>query len=153
MAPDPTPLDLLYQALRQRYGSSLDQYRLPPPSFTSMQGEILEFNEQAGTLSTRFPVLETQLNPYHMLQGGFIAAAVDNTLGPLSMLVAPPNVTRKLALTYSRPAGLETGWITVKARLEARSDRLLELSADVLDPQGKRLARAKATHWIIAAEP
>jgi acyl-coenzyme A thioesterase PaaI-like protein len=118
-----------------------------------MQGEILEFDEQASTLSTRFPVLETQLNPYHMLQGGFIAAAVDNTLGPLSMLVAPPNVTRKLELTYSRPAGLDTGWITVRARLEARSDRLLELSADVLDPQGKRLARAKATHWIIAAEP
>jgi acyl-coenzyme A thioesterase PaaI-like protein len=117
-----------------------------------MQGEILGFDEQAGTLSARFPILEHQLNPFSTLQGGFLAAAVDNTFGPLSLLVAPPNVTRRLELTYSRPATLELGYIIVNARLAARSARQLELSADILDPQGNRLARAQATHWIIEYE-
>jgi len=149
MQPISTPLELLHDALRRRYGSSLDSFRLPPPSFTSMQGEILGFDEQAGTLSARFPILESQLNPYGMLQGGFLAAAVDNTFGPLSMLVAPPNVTRRMELTYSRPATLDLGFIVVNARLAGRSERQLELSADILDSQGRRLARARAMHWIV----
>lgn len=149
MQPTATPLELLHQALRRRYGSRLDSFRLPPPSFTSMHGEILGFDEQAGTLSARFPILESQLNPFGTLQGGFLAVAVDNTFGPLSLLVAPPNVTRRLELTYSRPATLDLGYVIVNARLVEHSQRLLELSADILDPQGNRLARAQATHWII----
>jgi len=142
-------LEQLRQALERRYGERLKDFRLPPPSFTSMQGEILSFDEQAGRLSARFPVLESQLNPYQLLQGGFMAAAVDNTLGPLSLLVAPPNVTRRLELTYSRPASLETGFLVVNARLVSRSGRQLTFHADVLDAQGRRLARAQATHWIL----
>jgi len=34
------------------------------------------------------------------MQGGMIAAAVDNTIGPLSFLVAAPNVTRRLEMKY-----------------------------------------------------
>ena len=117
-----TPLERLHQVLRLRYGSLLDGYLLPPPSFISLQGEILGFDEQAGTLNARYPILESQLNPYQTLQGGFMAAAVDNTFGPLSLLVAPPNVTRRIELTYQRPATLDMGYI---------------------------LARAQATPWII----
>jgi len=151
----PTRTEQFYQVLRQRHGSRLDGCLLPPPSFISMQGEILAFDEQAGTLSVRFPIQESQLNAYHTLQGGFLAAAVDSTFGPLGLLVAPPNVTRRMELTYSLPATLEMGSIQVHARLTSRSGQMLELSADVRDPQGKRLARAKATHWIIqpVAEP
>jgi len=35
-----------------------------------------------------------------------VAAAADNTLGPLSVLVAPPNLTRRMEITYARPAGI-----------------------------------------------
>lgn len=143
-----SPLERLRRILYLRFGSLLDEFLLPPPSFTSMQGEILDFDEQEGTLSARYPILASQLNPYHTLQGGFLAAAVDNTFGPLSLLVAPPNVTRRLELTYNRPVMLELGYIIVHARLKTRSDRVLELSADILDPHGNRLARATATHYI-----
>jgi acyl-coenzyme A thioesterase PaaI-like protein len=114
-----------------------------------MQGELLAFDEQAGTLSARFPILPGQLNPYDTLQGGFLAAAVDNTFGPLSLLVAPPNVTRRMELTYSRPIPPDLGYITIHARLSGQDGRRLQLNADVLDAQGNRLARARAVHWII----
>jgi acyl-coenzyme A thioesterase PaaI-like protein len=97
----------------------------------------------------QFPVLESYLNPYGTMQGGMVAAAVDNTLGPLSVLIAPPNVTRHLEMTYSRPVTLVMGHIVVSARLLERKDRLLFFRAEVRDQEGLRLARAKAVHWIM----
>jgi len=137
--------------LKARHGDRVAEYALPPPVFVAMEGEFIDFDPDAGRLSARFPIRESQLNPYGSMQGGMIAAAVDNTLGPLSMLVAPPNVTRHLEMTYSRPVKLEMGYITVHARLVERQDRWLHFKADVRGPDGTRLAKAKATHWILKA--
>ena len=45
-----------------------------------MRGEFLTINEKAGRTTTRFPILAEYQNPYHAMQGGMVAAAVDNTL-------------------------------------------------------------------------
>jgi acyl-coenzyme A thioesterase PaaI-like protein len=113
-----------------------------------MKGEFVELDPDAGSLTAQFPVLESYLNPYGTMQGGMVAAAVDNTLGPLSVLVAPPSVTHQLKMTYSRPVTMEMGYIVVAAKLLQRQGRLLFFSADVRSRQGVRLARAKAVHWI-----
>ena len=139
----------LWDALRARLGDRIEESAIPPPVFTAMRGEFVEHDLDAGTLTTRFPVLDSYLNPYGTMQGGMVAAAVDNTLGPLSMLVAPPNVTHRLEMTYSRPITLETGYIFVTARLLEQTGRRLRFRADVHDAEGRRVARAKATHWIV----
>jgi hypothetical protein len=41
------------------------------------------------------------------MQGGMIATAVDNTIGPLRDVVAPPNVTRTLEMRNSHPVNSE----------------------------------------------
>lgn len=135
--------------LRRKMGNRVEEYAFPPPVFAAMEGEFVELDLEGGVLTTQFPVLESYLNPYGTMQGGMVAAAVDNTLGPLSVLVAPPNVTRKLEMTYSRPATLDMGYILVTARLLERQDRLLSFRADVRSPSRLRLARAKAVHWIM----
>ena len=135
--------------LRDRLGDRTGDYVLPPPVFSAMQGEFIAVDLDAGTLTARFPVLETYLNPYGTMQGGMIAAAVDNTLGPLSMLVAPPNVTRRLNMTYSRPITRDLEFIIVEARLLERKGRWLFFRAEVRTPGALCLARSKARHWII----
>jgi len=135
--------------VKNRLGDRFDDYLIPPPVFDTMQGEFMEFELDSGTLTTRFPVLDKHLNPYGYMQGGMVAAAVDNTLGPLSMVVAPPNVTRRLEMKYSRPVTPDLEYITVKGRLVGRQDPQLTFSAEVRDPQGSLLARAKAIHWVI----
>jgi acyl-coenzyme A thioesterase PaaI-like protein len=135
--------------LRERLGDRVEDFVVPPPVFTGMGGEFLELNLDDGILAARFPVREWYLNPYRTVQGGMIAAAIDNTLGPLSMLVAPPNVTRRLEVIYSRPVTLDMGAIIVRARLIERNDRWLFFRADVLSPEGRRLVRSKAAHWIV----
>ena len=135
--------------LRRKLADRTDEYAFPPPIFAAMQGEFRELDLEAGLLTAQFPVLESYLNPYGTMQGGMVAAAVDNTLGPLSVLIAPLNVTRQLEMTYSRPVTLDMGYIVVTARLLERKDRLLFFKADVRSQEGLRLARSKAMHWIM----
>ncbi|MEA3334686.1 MAG: PaaI family thioesterase [Chloroflexota bacterium] len=142
-------LDTILELLQEQHGDRMSEFLLPPPVFTIMEGEFVSFDREAATLTTRFPVLERFFNPYHMVQGGIIAAAVDNTFGPLSMLVAPPNVTRRLEMKYSRPVTMDVEVIVVAARLVAREESTLTFAADVRSPDGTLLARARATHWIL----
>lgn len=135
--------------LRKRVGDRIDAYKVPPPVFAAMRGEFLAFDLEEKSLTAQFPVLERYLNPYAAMQGGMIAAAVDNTLGPLSVLVAPPNLTRRLEMTYSKSVTLDMGVVVVKAKLLSREGQRLTFNADVRSRDGSRLARAKAVHWIL----
>lgn len=145
-AKDPTIA--IMESLRSSLGDRGEAYTFPPPVFAAMKGEFVELDPEARSLTAQFPVLEGYMNPYGTMQGGMVAAAVDNTLGPLSVLVAPPSVTRQLKMTYSRPVTMETGHIVVVAKLLERKGRLLFFSADVRSRQGVRMARANAVHWI-----
>ena len=142
-------LEIIMERVRERMGDKIVQFRIPPPVFVSMQAEVVAFDPEEASLTVRFPVLEKDLNPYHTMQGGMIAAAIDNTLGPLSMLVAPPNVTRQLEVTYSRPITLELKTFLVTARLTGQEKRFLNFTADVTTEDRSKLARAKAVHWIV----
>lgn len=135
--------------IHQRLGDRVHDFLIPPPVFETMEGEFLTFDAERRVLKTRFPVLEKFLNPYSSMQGGMVAAAVDNTFGPLGMLVAPPNVTRRMEMKYSRPATIDLEYITVEAKFLHREGRWLTFSAQVRDQRGELLARAKATHWIV----
>ena len=135
--------------LRARYGSELDTYNVPPPIFTVMRGEFMSYDPERAELRARFPILQEWLNPYGLMQGGMLAAAIDNTLGPLSMLVAPANVTRRMEIKYSQGALLGMEYLHVTARCIERDDRWLTMEAAARSPQGVLLARAKALHWIL----
>jgi acyl-coenzyme A thioesterase PaaI-like protein len=139
-------VDLL---IRERLGRKQSNYLIPPPVFTTMQGRFLSFDSGNTELTAQFPVLGEHLNPYGAMQGGMVAAAIDNTLGPLSLLVAPPNVTRRLQVKYSRPVTPDLEYVTVTAKLVERRGRWLTFSADARDGQGTLLARAQAVHWIV----
>jgi acyl-coenzyme A thioesterase PaaI-like protein len=141
-------LPFILESLKDRLGDRMGEYAFPPPIFAAMKGEIVELDLDAGSLAALFPVLDSYLNPFGAVQGGMVAAAVDNAIGPLSMLVAPPNVTRQLGLTYSQPVTLDMGYIVVRARLRERRGRRLFFRATVHSRQGPRLARAEAVHWI-----
>lgn len=145
-------LSSIMEVLHDRLGDRIDEFMLPPPVFEFMRGEVLDFDPDSAYLKVRFPVLEDYLNPYGVMQGGLVAAAADNTLGPLSMLVAPPNVTRNLDMKFSHPVTPELEYIIVEARLQEQDGRRLKFSAEVRDQGGQLLARARALHWIVEME-
>lgn len=122
--------------------------QIPPPCLIDMQGEPLEYEENA-SLTVRFPVLPRYANPLGHMQGGYIVAALDNTLGPFSYLIAPPSVTSSLNTQYFRPVTPETSFITCVARLTERTRATLYLTGEARNPEGKVVALCQAVCQIL----
>jgi len=141
--------DDLALILSTRFGSSLNEMQIPPSAFITMEGSIVEYDISEGCMKTQFPVLKQFLNQFGYMQGGMIVAAIDNTLGPLSMLVAPPNFTRSLDVKFRKVIHPDIEIIYVDAKLECQRKRMLEFSSKVFDKDETIYATAKATHWIL----
>jgi uncharacterized protein (TIGR00369 family) len=140
--------------LMQRMGQMMasGQLKLPPPIFTDMAGEFVDMDLEAKTLTVRFPVQERYQNPMGYMQGGMIAAAIDNAIGPLSFMVAAPNVTKTMEVTYLRPIPVSVTEITVTAAFESQQDRELIFVADVLRDDGTKLATARSVNVLLKRE-
>lgn len=121
---------------------------LPPRIFLDMDAEIIDY-EEGHFLTVRFPVKERYRNPMGHMQGGMIVAAIDNTFGPLSYLVAAPSVTTQLNTSYIRPVTAEDTHIDVVAEVEEKTGRHLFLSAEVINPAGKPVALSHASCMIL----
>lgn len=141
--------DELIAVLRSRFKETCKDVAIPPPVFKAMRAEIIGFDLEAGKLEVRFPVLKEQLNPFGNMQGGMIAAMIDNTLGPLSMAVAPPNFTRHFELKYRAPIHFDIKHVIVSGHYVERKQRQLFFTASLTDCHGKELVLAKSVHWII----
>ncbi|MCW8983348.1 MAG: PaaI family thioesterase [Gammaproteobacteria bacterium] len=135
--------------LEQRLGGRTDEISFPPPVFDALQGEVVTYDLESETLTNRFPVLAEHLNPYGNMQGGIIAAAIDNTIGPLSLIVSPPNFTRYIEVKYGKVVSPDLGHIYVSAKFIGQKRRQLFFEATVTSSDGDKLASAKATHWVI----
>lgn len=121
---------------------------IPPPCLVDMEGEFLEY-EEGLRLTMRFPVLPRYRNPMGHMQGGFIVAALDNTLGPFSYLIAPPSVTTSLNTQYLRPATSTDAFIVCEARLVERTRNLLHLHGEVRNPACKVVALCQSMNQIL----
>lgn len=142
------PKELLL-LLEEKFHGKMDEIDFPPPVFAAMKGELIDYNIEQGFLINRFPILTEQLNPYGNMQGGIIAAAIDNTIGPLSMLVSPANFTRHIEVKYSQVVSAELDYIYVTAKFIQKKKRQLFFEAVVEDSHGEKLASAKSIHWLI----
>jgi uncharacterized protein (TIGR00369 family) len=122
--------------------------QLPPPCMVDMQGEPLDYQEGV-SLSLRFPFLPRYQNPLGFMQGGFIVAALDNTVGPFSYLIAPPSVTSQLTVNYLRPITPQQTHLTCIARLVERTKKTLYLSGEARGSDGKVAALCQVVCQIL----
>ena len=137
------------ELFRSTLGDTLHEYKLPPPSFTIMQCEIIAFDKEKATLTTKIPVLKEWLNPYSTMQGGMIVAAMDNALGPLSLLVAPKNMTRNIESKLIKAITMDMKYIYVTASLYEVKKRRLIFDVVVKDEEENLYATARVTNFII----
>lgn len=129
--------------------------QIPPPSFTTMESEVVDYEpgdpetNLGARLTVRIPVRERWQNPMGLMQGGALAMAVDNVIGPLSYLVAPPSSTTQLALTYLAPVTPEMEAITIVGVFVQRAGLQLVFDAEVQAPDGTVLTAARATCRVV----
>jgi uncharacterized protein (TIGR00369 family) len=84
--------------------------RLPPPPCAKTLGlEFVQVDGERGTIETKFEATEILLNPAGNVQGGFLSAMLDDTMGTalsatLDLGQFAPTVN--LNVQFHRPAGL-----------------------------------------------
>jgi len=142
------PIDII-EICSEVLGDKVKDFDLPSPSFEVMQCEVMEFDDVERSIVVKIPVLRSWLNPYGTMQGGMISAAIDNAVGPLSLLVAPLNVTRYMESKLIQPITMELGYIYVKASLVEQKKKRLIFEATVEDASQNVYTKAKVTNWII----
>ncbi|MBK8431570.1 MAG: PaaI family thioesterase [Chloroflexi bacterium] len=127
--------------------------QIPPPIFLEMEGRIETVDLPNKRLTISFPVQAKYQNPLGYMQGGMIATAVDNAIGPLSFLVAPPSVTKTLTMSYLLPVKPTAERIWVTAQYNGREGAELRFSAEVHTAEGTVLAKGEAVHSILRSRP
>jgi acyl-coenzyme A thioesterase PaaI-like protein len=142
------PIDII-ELFKEVLGDKIDEFRLPPPSFTVMDCEIIEYDKENNSLITKLPVLEQWSNPYGTMQGGMIDAAIDNAVGPLSMLIAPPNMTRSIETKLIKVITMKIEYIYVKAMLVEEKKRRLTFNVSVEDDKGVVYATSKVVNFMV----
>ena len=130
-------------------GDQINDFTLPPPSFEIMECEFIDYNAEEKSLMIRLPVLEKWQNPFGTMQGGMIDAAIDNAVGPLSLLVAPMNMTRTIETKILKAITMDVETIYVKAKLIEEKKRRLIFEAKVVDDDGLVYATSKLVNFIL----
>lgn len=122
---------------------------IPPPIFIELGGEILDFDIETQTMTNKYPVEDRFRNPLGFLQGGILVALMDNTIGPLSFVIAPPSVTTQFNTSYLRPVTPQDKFLTVTAKCTERTRRHIFLTATIYNEAGKTVAIGHATGQMI----
>jgi len=142
------PIDVM-ALFEKMYRGQEETYLMPPPIIETMQCEIIAFDAKEKTLTAKMPVLLAWCNPFSTMQGGMIMAAVDNAVGPLSMLIATPSWTRNMTSKYLKPVRLEVEYIYVTAVVRDERRGRLVFDVQVTDAEGIVYAEAEVTNWLM----
>ena len=122
--------------------------QLPPNCFVLMKPEYLEY-ESRTMLKISFPVEKEYLNPMKVMQGGFITAAFDNVIGPLSYLAAR-NLCTSMDIHTNYIRSVAAGdTLTITARVISRSSTAMHLSAEAVNSKGRLVATCSANMIVM----
>ena len=124
--------------------------RIPLPAAAATLGwELVSVDPDKGTIEVAFRANEAFLNPAGAIQGGFLAAMLDDTLGPALVAGLDPGdfaPTTDLHVQFLRPA--RPGRLLGRGRVGRRGREIGFLAGELLDEDGAVVAVATATVQI-----
>ena len=126
----------------------------PPPAAKLLGWKVLEAEPGSGRIRVQFEATQDFTNPMGNVQGGFLAAMLDDTLGPAlattfeAQEFAP---TLELKVNFVRPAKPGTiygsGWVV------HRGGSVAFLQGELHNAEGDLLATGSATARLVRLEP
>ena len=128
--------------------------RRPPPCAELLGWSLCRLAPERGEIEVSFEAGERFANPMGKVQGGFLAAMLDDTLGPALVATLPDGefaVTLELKVSYLRPVA--PGRITGTGRVVHRGGSIAFLAGELRDDAGQVLASATATARIVRPDP
>jgi uncharacterized protein (TIGR00369 family) len=121
----------------------------PPPAAALLGWKLVTVDPDAGTIEVSFTATDQFLNPAGDVQGGLLAAMLDDTLGPAVVATlgdgewAP---TTDLHVQFLRPAS--PGELRGHGRVVRRGREVAFLAGELRDAGGELVATATATAAI-----
>jgi uncharacterized protein (TIGR00369 family) len=126
--------------------------RRPAPAAT-LGWELSWVAPERGEIEVFFDAGDGFTNPMGYVQGGFLAAMLDDAMGPALVATLPDGQfapTLELKVSFLRPA--KPGRITGTGRVVHRGGSIAFLAGELRDAAGELLATATATARIIRPE-
>lgn len=121
----------------------------PPPAASTLGWELVAIDPDEGTIEVGFTADGRFVNPMGLVQGGFLAAMLDDTLGPALVATlergqfAP---TADLHVQFLAPA--KPGRLVGRGRVVKRGRDMAFLAGELSDATGMVVAVATATAVI-----
>ena len=126
----------------------------PPPAAVLLGWELVAVDPEAGTIEMAFTATDQFLNPFGAVQGGLLAAMLDDTLGPALVATLGPGEsapTTDLHVQFLRPA--RPGRLVGRGRIVRKGRDVGFMSGELIDEAGEVVAVATATAQIRRPRP
>ena len=123
-----------------------------PPVAKTLGWTLRAIDAEAGTIEIGFVAGEDFTNPTGAVQGGFVAAMLDDTMGPAVFAMGKGEIfapTLDLNVSFIRPA--RPGTFVGKGRVVSLGKSIAFLEGELYDSEGNLIARATATARVMAA--
>ena len=128
--------------------------RAPGPPGTALLGwKVRSIDPGAGTIAVEFDAKPDFCNPTGSIQGGYLAAMLDDTMGPCLFATLEAGYfapTVELKINYIRPA--RPGRLLGEGRVVHKGRSLAFLSGELRTPDGELVATGTATARIVRSE-
>jgi uncharacterized protein (TIGR00369 family) len=128
--------------------------RAAPPAAAALGWTVSWVAPERGEIEICFEAGKGFTNPVGKVQGGFLAAMLDDTLGPALVATLPDGqfaVTLELKVSFLRPAS--PGRITGTGRVVHRGGSIGFVAGELRSEAGEVLATATATFRIVRPGP
>jgi uncharacterized protein (TIGR00369 family) len=136
------------------YFWAMQRGEIPPSPIRILLGwQLLDVDLKAGTLRAQFEAKPEFLNPAGVVQGGMLAAMLDNVLGAALGAGLEPGqflVTLELKTSFLHPA--RTGTLIGEGRVLRRGKSIAFLEGHLEDRDGNLVAKASATVHIVSTD-
>ena len=125
--------------------------KLPPPPCVEVLGSTF-VEVEPGRARMAFEAKEEFYNPAGVVQGGFLAAMLDDTMGPAAASVVGPKefvTTVEMKVSFVRPA--QAGKLIGEGRVVHKGRSIVFVEASLSADDGALIATATGTWRVIAA--
>lgn len=121
-----------------------------PTAAITLGWSLVDADIERGEVEVSFEATEDFLNPAGTVQGGFLTAMLDDTMGPALAATLDDGqygTTIDLKVSFLRPA--KPGRLTGRGRIVHRGGTIAFLAGELLDESGQVVAVGSATTRIL----
>lgn len=124
-----------------------------PTATTTLGWSLIHADPERGEVEVSFEATGDFLNPAGSVQGGFLTAMLDDTMGPALAVTLDPDrygTTIELKVSFLRPA--KPGRLVGRGRVLHSGSTIAFLAGELLDDSGRVVAVGSATARIVRTD-